>query len=115
MGGKWSSLSIMDEAEVVSISGVDGIDRIYPPKEFWERIIASIHRGGKHFAIVFTTCSQHYRWPQMRVDIKIHISNCKTCLENNPEKTEAQHPGLAIPLEDLSPMDWLCCDLCERQ
>ena len=49
----------------------------------------------------------------MRSDIKIHISNCKTCFENNPAKTEAQHPGLTIPMEDLSPMDWLCCDLCE--
>ena len=48
MGDKWSSLSIMDEAEVVSISRDDGIDRIYPPKEFRERIITSIHRGGKH-------------------------------------------------------------------
>ena len=82
----------MDEAEVVSISGVDGIDRIYPPKEFWERIIASIHRGGKHFAIVFTTCSQHYRWPQMRVDIKIHISNCKTCFKNNPATLRLSTP-----------------------
>ena len=43
----------------------------------------------------------------MRSDIKIHISN------RNPAKTEAQHPGLTIPMEDLSPMDWLCCDLCK--
>ena len=41
----------------------------------------------------------------MRVDIKTHISNCKTCFENNPVKTEANHPGLT--------MDWLCCNLCE--
>ena len=32
MGGKWNSLSIMDKAEVVSVSGDDGIDRIYLPK-----------------------------------------------------------------------------------
>ena len=43
MGGKWDSLSIMDKAEIVSFSGDDGIDRIYPPKEFRERIITSIH------------------------------------------------------------------------
>ena len=49
----------------------------------------------------------------MRVAIKTHIYNCKICFENNPAKTEAQHPGLTIPMEDLSPMDWLCCDLCE--
>ena len=49
----------------------------------------------------------------MRSDIKIHISNCKTCFANNLAKTEAQHPRLTIPMEDLSPMDWLCCDLCE--
>ena len=28
-------------------------------------------------------------------------------------KSEAKHLGLSIPLEDLSPMDWLCCDLME--
>ena len=49
----------------------------------------------------------------MRVDIKTHVSNCRTCFENSPAKTEAQHPGLRIPLSDLSPMDWICCDLCE--
>ena len=63
IGGEWSSMSIMDEAEIISVSGDDGIDRIYPPKEFWEKIISSIHRGGKHFAIVFATYSEHYRWP----------------------------------------------------
>ena len=51
----------------------------------------------------------------MRGDIKTHISYCKTCFENNPAKTEAQHPGLTILMEDLSPMDWLCCDLCEMK
>ena len=49
----------------------------------------------------------------MQGDIKTLISNCKTCFKNNPAKTEAQHPGLTILMEDLSPMDWLCCDLCE--
>ena len=49
----------------------------------------------------------------MRGDIKTHISNYKTCFENNPAKTEAQHPGRTIRMEDLLPMDWLCCDLCE--
>ena len=52
MGGKWSSMSIMDKAKVISISGKDGNDRIYPPKGFCERIISSLHQGGKHFAIV---------------------------------------------------------------
>ena len=103
----------MDEAEVISISGDDGIDRIYPPKGFRERIISIMHRGGKHYAIVNATCNQHYRWPQMRSDKKTHISNCRTCFKNSPAKTEAQHPSLRIPLEDLSLMDWLCCDLCE--
>ena len=79
----------MDEAEVISISGDDGIDRIYPPKGFRERIISSMHRGGKHYMIVFATCNQHYRWPQMRLDIKTHILNCRTCFENSPAKTKA--------------------------
>ena len=32
MGGKWSSMLIMDKAEVISVSGDDSIDRIFPPK-----------------------------------------------------------------------------------
>ena len=31
MGGEWSSMSIMDEAEVISVSRDDRIDRIFPP------------------------------------------------------------------------------------
>ena len=41
MGGEWNSMSIMDEAEIISVSGDNGIDRIYPPKEFREKIISS--------------------------------------------------------------------------
>ena len=33
MGGEWDKMSIMDEAEVISISGDDGIDRIFPSKD----------------------------------------------------------------------------------
>ena len=32
MGGKWSQMLIMDEAQIISISGDDGIDRILPPR-----------------------------------------------------------------------------------
>ena len=103
----------MDEAEIIVVSGDDGIDRIYPPKEFRSKIIAKIHQSGKHDRIVLATCHQHYRWPQMRKEIKEHVSNCKTCFQNSPAKTEAVHPGLAIKMEDLSAMDWICCDLCE--
>ena len=46
-------------------------------------------------------------------DIKTHVSNCRTYFENSPAKTEAQRPGLSINMEDLSAMDWLCCDLCK--
>merc|ERR1712240_941503 len=49
MGGEWNQMSIMDEAEVISISRDDGIDRIFPPKEFRETIVSSLHQGGKHF------------------------------------------------------------------
>ena len=51
----------------------------------------------------------------MRAQIKSHMSDCKTCFQNNPAKSEAQHPGLSIPMEDLSAMDWLCYDLCETK
>merc|ERR1712240_300379 len=113
MGGEWDKLSIMEEAEVIAISGDDGIDRIFPPKEFRETIITSMHQGGKHFAIVFATCNQYYRCPGMKLEIKKHISDCRTCFKHSPAKSDAQHPGLMIPLSDLSPMDWICCDLCE--
>ena len=53
MGGEWDKMSIMEEAKVISVSGDDGIDRIFPPKEFRETIITSMHQGGKHFTIVF--------------------------------------------------------------
>ena len=113
LGGEWSSMSIMEEAEAISVSGDDGIDRIFPPKGYRKRIILSLHQGGKHFPIVFATCSKYYRWPGVRVEIKTHVSNCRTCFENSLAKTEAQHPGLTIPLSDLSQMDWICCDLCD--
>ena len=35
----------MDEAEVVYISGDDGIDRIYPLKEYRKHIIELTHKG----------------------------------------------------------------------
>ena len=37
MGGEWDKMLIMDEAEVISISEDDGIDRIFPPKGFPRR------------------------------------------------------------------------------
>ena len=39
MGGEWDKMGVMDEAEVVYISGDDGVDRIYPPKEYRKHII----------------------------------------------------------------------------
>ena len=106
-------MGTMEEAEVVCISGADGVDRIYPPKQYKEKIIQLIHKGGKHLDIVLATCALHYRWPKMKNDVKTHVSNCKSCFASKPSKTEAKHPGLSAPLEDLSPIDWLCCDLCE--
>ena len=47
IGGKCSSMSIMDKAKVISVSGDDGIDRIFPPKGFRDRIITSLYQGGK--------------------------------------------------------------------
>ena len=49
----------------------------------------------------------------MRLDIKTHILNCRTCFENSLAKTKAQHPGLRIPLANLLPINFICCNLCE--
>ena len=49
----------------------------------------------------------------MKQQIKQHISNCKTCFAHKPSKSEAKHSGLSIPMENLSPMDWLSTDLME--
>ena len=106
-------MGVMDEAEVIFISGDDGVDRIYPPKGYRKRIIEMTHEGGKHVDIVWATCSTHYRWPKMKQEIKQHISNCKTCFTHKPAKTEVKHIGIAIPLEELSPIDWLSMDLME--
>ena len=113
MGGEWDKMGVMDEAEVVYISGDDGVNRIYPPKGYRKHIIELTHKGGKHVDIVLATCSMHYRWPKMKQEIKQHISNCRTCFKHKPAKTEAKHSGLVILIEDLSPMDWLSTDLME--
>ena len=105
MGGEWNIMSIMDEAKVVCISGTDGVDRIYPPKQYRQHIIELIHKGGKHLDIVLATCALHYRWQKIKNDVKTHVSNCKSCFASKPSKSEAKHPGLSIPLENLSPID----------
>ena len=46
MGGEWGNMGVMDEAEVVYISGDDGIDRIYPPKEYRKHKIEKTHKEG---------------------------------------------------------------------
>ena len=66
MGGEWDKMGVMDEAEVVYISGNDSVDRIYPPKGYREHIIELTHKGGKHQDIVLATCSTHYRGPKMK-------------------------------------------------
>ena len=66
MGGEWDKMGVMDEAEVVYISGDDGIDRIYPPKAYRKHIIELTQKGGKHLDIVLATCVLHYRWPKMK-------------------------------------------------
>ena len=65
MGGEWDKMGVMDEAEVVYISGDDVVDRIYPHKVYRKHIIELTHEGGKHLDIVLATCSTHYRWPKM--------------------------------------------------
>ena len=101
-------MSIMEEAEIVCISGADGIDRIYPPPNgYREKIIQLIHKGGKHMEIVLTTCSLHYRWPKMRNDIKTHVSNCKSCFANSPSKLKLNAQDLAYRLKTCP--QWIGC------
>ena len=113
MGGEWDKMGVMQEDEVVYISCDDSIDRIYPPKAHRKTIIELLHKGGKHLDIVMARCVLHYRWPQMKQDVKSHISNCKTFFAYKPSKSEAKHSGLSIPLEDLSPMDSISTDSME--
>merc|ERR1712237_193331 len=104
-------MGVMDEGKVVFISGDNGIDRNYQPKGYRKQIIEKTHEGGKHVDIVMATIMTHYRWPKMKQDVKQHLSNCRTCFEHKPAKTDAKQSGLSIPLKDLSPMDWLSTDL----
>ena len=103
----------MDEEEVVYIARDGKIDRIYPPKPYRKHIIKLTHKWGNHLDIVLATCVLHYRWPKIKQDIKSHIASCKTCFAYKPSKSEAKHSGFSIPLEDLSPMDWISTDLME--
>ena len=57
MGDEWGKMRVMDEAEVVYISGDDGIDQIYLPKEYRKQIIEKTYEGGKHGDIVRATIS----------------------------------------------------------
>ena len=46
MRGEWGRTGVIDEAEVVYISGDDGVDRIYLPKAYRKHIIELTHKGG---------------------------------------------------------------------
>ena len=76
MGGKWGKMGVMDKAEVVFISGDNGIDRIYPSKEYRKQIIEKTPEGSKHVDIVMATITTHYRWPKMKQEVNKHIVNC---------------------------------------
>ena len=93
MGGKWDKMGVMQEAEVVYISGDNGIDRIYPPKAHRKTINELLHKGGKHLDIIMARCVLYYRWPQMKQDIKSHISNCKPCFAYKPSKVRQSIVG----------------------
>ena len=48
MEGEWGRMNVLKEAEIVSISGDDGIERIFPPKAYRSKILEVLHQGGKH-------------------------------------------------------------------
>ena len=45
--------------------------------------------------------------------IHSYVNACKTCLTHKPSKSEAGQRVLSIPIDDLSPMDWISTDLME--
>ena len=60
-----------------------------------------------------TRARLHYSWPKMAEDVKSHVNVCKTYFTHKPSKSEAGQRGLSIPIDDLSPMDWISTDFME--
>ena len=72
-----------------------------------------INVWGKHLDVVIIRAKHQYLWPKMKQQVKEHVDKYQNCFAHKPSKSEALHRGLSIPLEDISPMDWLATDLME--
>ena len=115
MGGEWAKLEILTDFEVIVYNEKDGRSRIYPPAAYRDKILESLHKGGRKDDSMLLRARLHYYWPRMRLHIQQHVAKCKACFELLPSKSEAKMTGLGIPFSDLEPMDWLCTDLCEKK
>ena len=105
----------MQEPEVVYLNGSHGISRIYPPKPYGKKTLEFLHKKGRRYEAVLKKAKIHYHWPGLKNDVRSHVSSCKICFTNQPSKSETKRRGLSVPIEDLSPMDWLVTDLCEKK
>ena len=86
MGGEWSRLDVMDDADIVQLSEKHGVTKIYPPKEYRSHIIDSLHSGGRKSDSMLLRALLHYYWPGMRQAIRDHVSNCRSCFTLQPSK-----------------------------
>ena len=64
----------MKEAEIVCLTGTDGIDRIYPPKAYRSKILEILHSGGRQLDVVMERARTHYSWPKLKEDVKSLVS-----------------------------------------
>ena len=47
MGGEWTRLDILTDADVIVLEETNGVSRIYPPIAYREKILNSLHQGGR--------------------------------------------------------------------
>ena len=86
MGGEWSRLEILSNYEIVTYMDANGLSRIYPPAAYREKIIESLHVGGRKEDSMSIRCRLHFYWPKMRAQLAKHVQECKSCHELQPSK-----------------------------
>ena len=113
MGGEWTKLEILPEADVIVFKDSNTVSKIYPPVSYRQLILGELHKSGRQSAAVYERARIHYIWPSIRKDINDHVMSGTRCLEIKPSKSQARASGLNISLRNLQPMDWINTDLAE--